>query len=85
MADYRAKPGMEDRHGEMTGAISINMMLSMLPVTIWAFLFPLFVDNIYLWIGSTVLLALILPFAMLPLSRRIWALISTYMDSPPRH
>ena len=34
--EYRAGPGTEDRHGEMTGAISVNMVLSMPPVAIWA-------------------------------------------------
>ena len=32
--------------GEMTGAISINMILSMLPVTLWCFLGRLIYDNV---------------------------------------
>jgi hypothetical protein len=80
MAEYRAKPGMEDRHGEMTGAISINMMLSMLPVTLWCFLSPYFVasPNVRLWVA--VAMAVTLPIAFIPWSRKIWAWISTCMD-----
>jgi len=87
MADYRAKPGMEDRHGEMTGAISVNMIFSMLPVVLWSFLSPLFLPgdenaDIRLWVA--VAMAVILPIAFLGLSRRVWARISSYMDGPPR-
>jgi len=85
MADYRAKPGQQDRHGEMTGAISINMILSMLPVVLWCFLSPIMVENadVRLWVA--VAMAIGLPIAFLGLSRRIWARISTYMDGPSRH
>ncbi|MCE9591253.1 MAG: hypothetical protein K8S99_12090 [Planctomycetes bacterium] len=82
MAEYRAKPGMEDRHGEMTGAISINMILCMLPITVWG----VFIGPWLLGHGTwTVLIialamAIVMPVACLPLSRWIWAHISDFMD-----
>ncbi len=81
MADYRAKPGMEDRHGEMTGAISINMMMSMLPVTVWAvFIGPLIFTSVWPTFVIAMVMAVVLSIGCVPLSRRIWARISDYMD-----
>jgi len=37
MPQYRIVEGQEDRHGEMTGAITVNMALSMIPVGFWCF------------------------------------------------
>ncbi|MCC6581340.1 MAG: hypothetical protein IT440_12965 [Phycisphaeraceae bacterium] len=74
-------PTGEDRHGEMTGAISINMMLSMLPVTIWAvYVGPWLLP--FGWSLTVALaLAVVLPLAMLPLSRRLWGWLSRRMES----
>jgi len=80
MAEYRAKPGMEDRHGEMTGAISINMILSMLPVILWCFLGPLVVESESARLWTAVVMAVGLPILFLPLSRRVWAWVSDFMD-----
>ena len=78
---YRAEEGMEDRDGEMTGAISINMVLSMPAVAIWAmFLAPLIFDTLTPILISSLLLAVVLPLACFRLSRRIWSRISAYMD-----
>lgn len=81
MADYRAKPGQEDRHGEMTGAITINMMICMPAVMLWAIVIgPLLGVSSTAHLGVAIALAVLLPIACLPLSRRIWARISDFMD-----
>ena len=82
MPEYRAKPGQEDRHGEMTGAISVNMVLSMLPVTIFSvFIAPNLFEDMWLIAGSSVVLAVVLTLAFFPVSRWIWAHISEFMES----
>ena len=81
MTEYRAQPGREDRHGEMTGAISVNMVLCMPAVGVWAiFLAPALFTALWLVVLSSVLLAIVLPIACLPLSQRIWARVSATMD-----
>jgi len=82
MAEYRAKPGMEDRHGEMTGAISINMVLTMPLIAVWGiFIGPwLFGEGSRVTLVVAVIAAIALPIACLPLSRYIWARISSFMD-----
>jgi hypothetical protein len=81
MPKYRAKSGMEDRHGEMTGAISFNLALCALPVTLWAFfLGPWVFTSMWPTLIGALLLALILPFACMPLSRWLWAHFSEYVD-----
>lgn len=81
MPEYRAKPGQEDRHGEMTGAISVNMVLAMLPVTIFSvFIAPNIFENMWLIAGSSVLLAIVLSLAFFPVSRWVWAHLSAFMD-----
>ena len=80
MNDYRAKPGQEDRHGEMTGAITINMMLSMPPIAVWcAFVGPLFLSTKGVLYVALVLVPL-LPLLFFRISRRIWSRISDAMD-----
>jgi hypothetical protein len=79
--DYRAKPGMEDRHGEMTGAITINMILVFPIIILWCILAgPLLgvSDTPRLWVA--VAMAVLLPIACLAPSRWIWAHISHFMD-----
>lgn len=79
MPEYRAQPGQEDRHGEMTGAISINLVLVCLPVTIVSIVGAT-------WLGPWRTLALVLPLAVgltficRPVSRWIWSHISALMD-----
>lgn len=78
---YRAAPGHEDRDGEMTGAISINMMITMLPVTIWCiWVGPLFFANVWIVVATGILLGVVLTFAGLPVSRRIWTWFSAWSD-----
>jgi hypothetical protein len=81
MAEYRAKPGMEDRDGEMTGAITINMALSMPPVMAWSIaLGPWLGVPLWIQVVVAVTMAVALPLAFLPLSRRVWAHVSEFMD-----
>lgn len=72
--------GQEDRHGEMTGAITINMILSMTPVGLWCFFLGpwLFSFKATLLVG--LLMAVVLPVALLPTSRKIWTLLSHWAD-----
>ncbi len=81
MAEYRAKPGQEDRHGEMTGAITINMMLCMPLVMLWAIVIgPLLDVSSTVHLGVAIALAVILPVVCLLPSRWIWAHVSDFMD-----
>lgn len=82
MAEYRARPGQEDRDGEMTGAITFNMALSMPPVAIWAiFIGPWLVANVWLRLAVALAMAIVLPLSFMPLSRRIWAWFSHWGDT----
>ncbi len=83
MAEYRAKDGQVDRHGEMTGAITINMILTMVPVAAWSFFIGpwLLGDRLGLIVSIAVGMALLGPLVLLRPSRRIWAWISSIMDS----
>jgi hypothetical protein len=81
MPEYRAKPGMEDRHGEMTGAITINMILAFPPIIVWCIVAGPWLgvgDSVRLWVA--VAMAVLLPIAFLAPSRWIWAHISHFMD-----
>ena len=82
MPEYHAKDGVEDRHGEMTGAISVNMALSALPVTVWCvFIGPLvFGDNVLWTLVTGLAMGIVLPIVGLPISRRIWARLSAWAD-----
>lgn len=82
MAEYRAKDGQIDRHGEMTGAISVNMVLTMVPVAVWSFYVGPWVlpDRVLLTVIIAVAMALLLPLIFHRLSRRIWAWFSTLAD-----
>lgn len=72
--------GGEDRHGEMTGAISVNMVLCMPPVGAWAvFVGPWLFEALWPTLVGAVAMALVLPVAMLPVSRRIWLWLSRRM------
>lgn len=82
MAEYKAKEGKQDRHGEMTGAITFNMILTMVPVVIWAmFIGPvIFREN---WVPTLLIslaMALVLPFVGLKPSQKLWAWLSAKMD-----
>ncbi len=79
--EYQAAPGKEDRHGEMTGAISINMALCMPLVAAWAiFIGPQLFESLGPTLIIAVILAVVMPLACMPLSRRIWARLSHFMD-----
>lgn len=81
MPPYKAKPGQSDPHGEMTGAISINLVFTALPVTIWAvFVGPMFFDDVRWKLLSSVLLGVALTLIGFPISRRVWARLSDWMD-----
>ncbi len=79
MPEYRAQPGREDRHGEMTGAISVNLVLVCLPITILSVVGAIYVGP-WWTLAGVVPLAFVLPFACRPLSRWIWAHISEFME-----
>lgn len=80
MPQYAAEPGQEDRHGEMTGAITINMILSMPPIAVWCiFIGPwLCSPRAVLW--TAVALGVLLPLLCFFPSRWIWARVSAWMD-----
>jgi len=82
MAEYRAKEGQADRHGEMTGAISFNMVLTMVPVAAWSFYLGPWVlpDHLWVIVVISIVMSLVLPFAFLRLSQRIWAWFSSWTD-----
>lgn len=80
MPRYRASEGQEDRDGEMTGAITVNMALSMIPVGLWCFFLGPWLVEFWVTLVVGVCLAIILPLACLPLSRRIWAHLSEWAD-----
>jgi len=65
----------------MTGAITINMMLTMPPIAVWCiFIGPALVGHkgtLYVALALT----LIFPLIFFKLSRRIWAKISDAMDN----
>jgi hypothetical protein len=82
MAEYQAKPGQADPHGEMTGAITFNMILSMPPVGLFAvFIAPYVVSDLWLRLAVTMVMAVVLPLLFMPLSRRIWAWFSDWSDT----
>lgn len=81
MAEYKAKEGVEDRHGEMTGAISINMVITMLPLTIWCFFIsPYVIESVRTRAVVAVVAAIVLPILCFKPSRWIWAQISAFME-----
>lgn len=80
MAEYRAKPGQEDRHGEMTGAITFNMIFVMGPLIIWCVILgPIWFDLKWtLIIGLS--MGVVLTLIGIPLSRWAWARFSEWSD-----
>ena len=78
---YEAGDGREDRHGEMTGAIQVNMVLCALPVMAWCVFIGPWVGGLWVVVGVGVVMAVVLPLALLPLSRRIWSYMSHWADS----
>ena len=74
-------PAEPDRHGEITGAITVNMVLSMPPVTAWAiFVGPWLFERLWPTLVGAVVLAVVLPVILQPLSQRLWKRISRWMD-----
>ena len=82
MAEYQAKDGKMDRHGEMTGAITLNMIFTMVPVAGWSFFIGPWVlgDRVGLVVAAAVAMAVVLPFVFLRLSRSIWAWFSDWTN-----
>ena len=82
MAEYRAKDGQLDRHGEMTGAITVNMVLTMGPVAAWSFFIGpwLLPGQIAMTVAIAVAMALLLPLIFFRLSRSIWAWLSEFIE-----
>lgn len=82
MAEYKAKEGQPDRHGEMTGAISVNMVFTSIPVTAWAiWIGPwVFNDQLAPTLITSLLLAIVIPIIGLKPSRRVWAWLSEKAD-----
>lgn len=82
MAKYQAEEGQEDRHGEMTGAITVNTVL-LFPVLIaWCvFIGPIIFGHRSWWtVGIGLGLAIAGPILLLRPSRRIWASLSEAFD-----
>jgi hypothetical protein len=73
---------MEDRHGEMTGAITVNMIFCAPLVTLWAiYIGPwLLDDNITLVVVIGAAMAVVLPLVFYRASRRMWAWFSEWAD-----
>jgi len=80
MEQYPIGEGQEDRHGEMTGAISVNMILSTIPVGLWCFFLGPWLTNFTVTLSLGLLMGIVLPLALLPLSRRIWTVLSRWAD-----
>ena len=80
MTQYSVHEGEEDRHGEMTGAITVNMILSMLPVGLWCFFLGPWLVPFKVTLVVGVLMSVVLPLACLPLSRKIWARLSDWAE-----
>lgn len=80
MSEYRAKPGQEDRHGEMTGAITFNMIFVMGPLIVWCVLLgPLWFDLKWMLIIGVVM-GVALSIIGIPISRYAWAKFSDWSD-----
>ena len=80
MTRYQATEGSEDRYGEMTGAISINMFFSMVPVGLWSFFIGPSLCGFWPTLGIGLVMACVLPLAMFPLSRKIWSYLSAWAE-----
>lgn len=80
MPEYRAKPGQEDRHGEMTGAITFNMIFVMGPLIAWCVL----IGPIWFDLTGTLLIGLVLGIVLsvvgIPVSRYCWSHFSDWSD-----
>lgn len=83
MAEYKAKDGMEDRYGEITGAITINMIMTFPVLTVYAmFIAPaIFDDSLPPILTTGVIAAIGLPIIFMRPSRAIWAWISEKFDT----
>jgi hypothetical protein len=80
MSKYRAREGQEDRHGEMTGAITFNMIFVMGPLIVWCvFVGPIWLTTSeVLWSGLVI--GLVLCAVGFPISRFFWARFSDWAD-----
>jgi len=79
---YKAEKGKEDRHGEMTGAIQVNMVMTAIPAILWCiYIGPwLLPDQFWTVVGIGVAMAVILPIALLKVSQIIWAYLSHWLN-----
>jgi hypothetical protein len=80
MSEYRAKPGNEDRHGEMTGAITMRYILVMPPVMVWCIFIGPVLMGTWPTLATAILISVVLTWLSGPLSRWIWARVSHFMD-----
>jgi hypothetical protein len=80
MARYRAEKGMEDRDGEMTGAITMNMIFCGVAVVGWSIVVGPLVTDLRTTVGVAVAMSLTLPVLLLRLSQRVWAWMSERAD-----
>lgn len=79
--EYRAKPGVEDRHGEMTGAITVNLIIACTLSVIWCvFIAPWLGMSAAGNVASGLVLGVFLTLAGIPVSRHIWGYVSGWMD-----
>ncbi len=69
-----------DRHGEMTGAITIRYIIVMPAVMVWC----VFIGPLMMGVWATLAVGLVLSVVLTaisgPLSRRIWTWVSRSMD-----
>lgn len=77
---YRAAPGREDRDGEMTGAIMVNMIMVLPLLTIWCIFIGPALIGIKATLWSGLVLAIALTIIGLPISQWVWAWFSDYAD-----
>ena len=81
MSEYGVGKGGEDRDGEMTGAITVNMILTTLPVCIWGvFVGPLLFSSLWPTVVIAAAMAVVLPMALRPMSQRLWSRLSVWVD-----
>ena len=83
---YQAEKGKEDRHGEMTGAIQVNTVLTAVPAIAWCiFIGPwLLPDQFWVILGIGMAIAILLPIALLRVSQTIWAYMSDWLSQGDR-
>ena len=80
MPKYKAEPGQEDRHGEMTGAITFNMILVFPVLLVYCMFIAPPLMGVTWAIITGLILAVVLTIIGIPISRRLWAWFSEKVD-----